>query len=364
MPSTILVDAREFRGGRLTGIGRVVAGLVDAIEDSGIAERIMLALSEDGELPPLLLGRSRIEKICLPPRFPWTEKRLAELARHADVFISPFPKLPIWKCHCPTIITVHDVLYLTHESYRRRTRGFYDRWRLVNALRRSDLTWFVSRSSRMETVKLVGFDGNCPKVRHSGIDAVFDSRPDSRDRDVLAGLDLHPGYIVVMGNGKPHKNLGIILKCSERLEREIVFAGVPEENRVYWRENETGSRVRWIRYIPDDALPALLRQAFCLAQPSTVEGYGFPPLEAMACGTPAVISDIPVLAETTGGHALKADPFSPDDWVRAFVKLEQADVYRERVKSGLAWTAPLKGRPAWNAHIGDIKTILGSSLSR
>ncbi len=82
----------------------------------------------------------------------------------------------------------------------------------------------------------------------------------------------------------------------------------------------------------------------------------------MACGTPAVVSDIPVLVETTGGNVLAVDPCSPDEWVRAFKKLEDESLYRRQVASGLEWVAPLKGRSAWEAHIDDIETILKPSL--
>ncbi len=359
MESAILVDARELKQGRLTGIGRVVVGLVDALEDSAVVDRIVLALSADGSLPSVLQGRSRIDTVFLPASLLRSEKRLADLTRKAKLFISPYPKLPLWGCHCPCINMVHDVFDLTHPLYRRRMRTRYDRWRLVRGLRRADLTWFVSQYSLDETIKEVGFSGNRPEIRYSGVEALFNARHDPQDVHILAGLNLEPGYIIAIGNGKPHKNLGVVLACAAKSRREIVFVGVPARNRQYWHDSNTGSRIRWLDFVPDQALPALLRQAFCLAQPSTAEGYGYPPLEAMACGTPAVVSDIPVLVETTGGHALAVDPYSPDEWGRAFLELEDESSYRRQVASGLEWTSSLKGRPAWSAHIEDIRHVIG-----
>ena len=72
--------------------------------------------------------------------------------------------------------------------------------------------------------------------------------------------------------------------------------------------------LKWIRHVEEQHLPALLRGAFCLVQPSLVEGYGYPPLEAMACGMPAIVSGIPVLMETTGNYALSAPPYDPAAW--------------------------------------------------
>lgn len=72
-----------------------------------------------------------------------------------------------------------------------------------------------------------------------------------------------------------------------------------------------GSEAVWVEHISDKELPVIVKEVFCLAQPSTLEGYGYPPLEAIACGVPAVVSDIPVLLETTGGNALTADADDP-----------------------------------------------------
>jgi len=205
---------------------------------------------------------------------------------------------------------------------------------------------------------LTGIAGNRPVIRYPAVETCFDERPDIQDQHVLAGLDLEPGYIIVTGNGLPHKNLGVLLACAEKLRRRIVFVGVPIRNRSYWHDAQAGTNSRWLDFVPDSDLPALMRQAFCLAQPSTAEGYGYPPLEAMACGTPAVVSDIPVLVETTGGCALTVDPHVPEEWLHAFEHLEDEDVHQRQAEKGLEFTAPLKGRPGWNGHIKDIESLL------
>ena len=108
----------------------------------------------------------------------------------------------------------------------------------------------------------------------------------------------------------------------------------------------------------EEDLPSIVRNAFCLAQPSTAEGYGYPPLESMACGVPAVISNIPVLMETTGGNALAADPYSPKTWLEAIEALENEEFHQNQADRGLHWIEPLRGRKGWEKHISDIEELL------
>ena len=173
--------------------------------------------------------------------------------------------------------------------------------------------------------------------------------------------ELLRGYILIVGNGLPHKNLGILLESSSHIKRKLAFVGVSKRNQAFWRSLHPEANAVWLDYVKDEDLPAILRNAFCLAQPSTAEGYGYPPMEAMACGVPAIISDIPVLLETTGGCALSADPTVTDAWVGAFEKLEDKAFYNVQVEKGLKWVKPFIGLNGWAGHVADIMEVIEGS---
>ncbi len=356
---TVLLDAREFIPGRFTGIGRVLEGLVDALLESEVVEKVILATYGPDVVPASLRNRGKTKVKSIPSSFLKSEKALSDLTKDGGkLYISPYPKLPLFGCHCSAINIVHDVLDLTHPSYRKRFKVIFDKLRLKLALRKATLTWYDSVWSMEETGKLVGFTGKNPRVRHLGIDERFRAEKGEDEGDILRRYDLRPGYILIVGNGLPHKNLGAILNIADILSRDLVFAGVSRRNQGYWKRLYPKARVRWIAYVEDRDLPALLRGAFCLAQPSTAEGYGYPPLEAMACGVPAVVSNIPVLRETTGGHAFYASPENPNEWFDNLKALEERDTYRRQVEKGLKWVEPLKGRKGWEKHVGDIEELM------
>ena len=359
MRHTIVVDGREFIPGRITGIGRVLSGLLRSLSDWDRCKKILLAVNLTEGVPQALKKDSRIRLTQLSASPLTFEKQLIALSRGgANLFISPYPKLPFLETHCPAVNIIHDVLYLKQTHCRGRIKRLLSVLRLKLALNRAALTWYDSKSSLTETQQLVGYTGKRPRVRYPGLDQKFRPVCEDNDQSVLQKYKLAPGYILVVGNGRPHKNLGVLLQIQSRLRRRLVLIGVSGLHKNSWQAAWPSARAVWIERIADDELPALMRAAFCLAQPSTAEGFGYPPLEAMACGTPAIVSSISVLCETTGGYALFADPNEPGDWLDALTALEKVSLYRSQATKGLRWTSTLRGKKAWNGYIEDISQVL------
>ena len=356
----MVLDAREFLRGKFTGIGRVLEGIVDALAESDFLEEVLLATYNADALPKKLQNRKKIQVEELPEAFISSERVLSSLCKKdCRVFISPYPKLPLFGCDCLAVNIVHDVLDLTHPAYEKRFKTHFDKLRLRKALKRADLTWYDSLWSMEETKKnLAGLSGKNPRVRYLAVDERFTPEREQNEEHILKKYDLQPGYILILGNGLPHKNLGILLRISNKFARKLVFVGVSRGNQDYWKKLHPGAEVQWIHYVGEEDLQSVIRGALCLAQPSTAEGYGYPPLEAMACGVPTVVSNIPILIETTGGNALSANPENPKEWLESFKALGDEDTYRMQVENGLKWVEPFRGRKGWEKHVSDIEGLI------
>lgn len=354
----LLVDAREFVPGRFTGIGRVLAGLAEALADSPAFSAVTLAASCPEAVPATLAARAKVSVRPVPAGFLRGEWAMSRLAAGHDVFLSPYPKLPLFGVRCRAVHIIHDVHNITHGAYAGTLRARFDRLRLGRALRRADMTWYDSEYSRAQTEALAGTDGRDARVRHPGLGS-FSCATRPGDEADLARLGLAPGYVLALGNGLPHKNLGVLLARAGEYGRPLVLAGCPPQARERWEREFPGAGAVWLGFLSDEDMKVVLRGAFCLVLPSQAEGYGYPPLEAMACGVPAVVSDIAVLREVCAGAALTVDPASPGDWVRAVGSLEDAAVREPLVRAGLRRAAELSGPAAWAPCVADMEELLG-----
>jgi alpha-1,3-rhamnosyl/mannosyltransferase len=160
--------------------------------------------------------------------------------------------------------------------------------------------------------------------------------------------DLPERYLLYVGSNKPHKNLPALVDAYARLgdTPPLLLAGTqdPRYPQVGRRVEQLGleNRVRILGAIPEEDLPALYGNALALVFPSLYEGFGLPPLEAMACGAPVACSDIPSLREAAGQAALWFDPSSPDSIASALEKILDDQELRAALRaSGLRRAAEL-----------------------
>lgn len=169
--------------------------------------------------------------------------------------------------------------------------------------------------------------------------------------------------IVVIGSSIPHKNVGLIIGMADRLAARglrVAVVGMSDA-RVFNAANpaakahKAGDNVAWLGRVSDDELAALLGDSMCLAFPSFVEGFGLPPLEAMAIGCPVVASDRASLPEICGDAALYASPDDADAWFDAFVRLHDAPDLRSRmIERGHARTAHFRWQDSADGYLAEM----------
>lgn len=335
----------RFLGQPVTGVQRYAEGIVRAL-DQHLAERHPLVrdlsvelLLPEGSTRELGLQHIATRRVPGGSGQVWEQLALARAVRGGLVSLCNTGPLRISR----QIVCIHDVnTRLCPQSYSWQFRALYRL--LVPALaRRAARVTTVSQFSRAQ---IAGF-GICGPDKVAVI-------PNGSEH-ALAWTPCHsrasaqaasPRTVVLLGSQAPHKNIGIILGLAPRLAalgvRIAVVGG--GNGKVFSGVEAAGSTaspgVIWLGRLADAELAALLRDSLCLAFPSLTEGFGLPPLEAMAIGVPVVSSDRASLPEICAHAALYASPEDPDAWFERITRLLNDAELRRRLQQA----GPLQAR--------------------
>jgi glycosyltransferase involved in cell wall biosynthesis len=247
----------------------------------------------------------------------------------ADLLHSPHYVRPLF-CAIPSVVTIHDCIHLLFPEYLpNRMAWRYAHFMIGRAVGRSRLVFTVSEASRRDILRFYpSTDPEKVLVVPNAIDPdlLEDPGPDERER-VRERYQIRGRFVLFVGNVKPHKNLERLIAAFARLRGEpgnedlkllIIGEDVSRYGSLRRTVEEAGVRqdVRFFGFVPDRTLAALYRMASVFAFPSLYEGFGLPPLEAMACGTPVVTSRLSSLPEVVGDAAVLVDPYSVEDIAR------------------------------------------------
>jgi len=279
------------------GSARAARGLRSALEARGDIELVPVAQPSGGG-GRVARGLMR-ELVWFPVQLPRRVRRLG-----VDVLHCPMPLAPALPHSTPTLIAVGDALPFERPEWFGRALVTHSRLVLAPALRRAAVILVPSAHTRERLLASVrGLDGERIRVTPWGIDERFSPGTATRDP-----------FLLTVGTLQPRKNLEAALGAFERLETTQRLAVVGARG---WRTDALQARlaaspakdrIDVLGHVSDAELVALYRDASCLIFPSRGEGFGFPPLEAMACGTPVVAAAAGSLPEVLGDAAPLVDP--------------------------------------------------------
>jgi alpha-1,3-rhamnosyl/mannosyltransferase len=258
---------------------------------------------------------------------------------HAPHYVLPFG-LP-----CPAVVSIHDVIHLVAPEYRGPKR-LYARTMIGHAVRAAARVITVSHASERDICRF--FPGAHAKIRVIGNGVEESFRPLPREESagwVAEAFAVKGPYLLFVGNPKGHKNLELLLQGFTRLARRypalsLVLVGGDERRRreLSRRLGRLGTAARTVLAGPVDQadLARLYAGAAAFVFPSRHEGFGLPPLEAMACGAPVACSSSASLPEVLGPAALYFSPESVDSLVGAVCRILDDEPLRDRlVRLGL-----------------------------
>lgn len=281
----------------------------------------------------------------------WTHFRLsAEMMFHPpDVLFVPAHVLPI--IHPRSVVTVMDLGHLHYpEAYRRRDRLYLD-WSTRWNVRQADHLIAISQATRNDLIRHCVADSAKITVVYPGIDdAAFVSQGMGHIQEVKAKYGLPDSYLLYIGILHPRKNLVRLIRAfGQMLGAWPMEAGEPPSlvlagkkgwlyDQIFDEVSALGleGRVIFTDYVPQSHLLPLLSGAKAFVFPSLFEGFGFPILEAMACGVPVVTSRASCLPEVAGDAALLVDPYNETELAHAMMKaLTESALRANLIERGL-----------------------------
>jgi glycosyltransferase involved in cell wall biosynthesis len=262
----------------------------------------------------------------------------------ADLLHSPHYVVPVL-AGCRVVTTIHDCIHLLFPQYLpNRLASVYAKWMMGWAIRKSSLVFTVSEASRADILRFYPWtDPDKVLVVPNAIDnAILEAPGEEEMERVRERYQVRGRFLLYAGNVKPHKNLerliaafGLLKQRVDQEDLKLLIIGHEVGHYASLRRSveAAGVRqdVRFFGFVPDGTLAALYRLASVFAFPSLYEGFGLPPLEAMACGTPVVTSRLSSLPEVVGEAAVLVDPYSVEDIAAGLARALTDQPLRERL---------------------------------
>lgn len=297
------------------------AGVVRYINDLGLALDRLPDIDLVRFAAPIEAAGGRLQKAVGHASrrlvyYPWLLKRQAG---RSDVSLihCPAPHVP-QGLDVPLVMTIHDMLPWRYPEYFSRREVLRHKVVARQGAQRSERIIVGSEYTAEEVVDLLGISRDKISVTRLGLDLRF--QPVESTPMWLARRFGIPGrFVLATGTREPHKGLVGLVRAFERFQLEhpeytlVVVGSRPAPGSAIEQAlNRSTARIVRAGFVSDEELVRLYGSAACFAFPSLYEGFGFPPIEAMACGCPVITSDRASLPETVGDAALRVDPTDPD----------------------------------------------------
>ena len=329
---TILLDARAIAS-PLHGIARYGWNLIRAYaaEPGPFRFHVILGpgpLPGDFAPPPPMT----VERVSVAPYGIAEQLRMpAALARvRCDLNHTLTYTAPLAQRH-PLVLSIFDLIHLRYPEEYSRIHPLYYRLVVRRLVRSARAVVTLSEASKRDLVALLDADPERVHVTPLAAEARFAPQPPEAIARVRAEHDIAAPALLHLSNYRRHKNAEGVARAFARLRREgsaasLVLAGNPPPAFRAWLAREgLDDGVRVLGHVDDADLPALYAGARAFVFPSRCEGFGLPPLEAMACGTPAIVSNVSSLPEVVGDAALLVDPEDPEALAGAMADLLSSD---------------------------------------
>ena len=338
------IDARLY-GTHGRGIGRYITSIIRELESMDTHNEYVVFVSKQSnrEYQP---RNSRFTKILADCRWYSLKEQVVMpiLIRRANISLMWFPHFNVPFCyHKPCIVTIHDLILHHFSDERATTRNWaiyaLKRWAYFlicrNAIQQAKTVIAVSEYTKQDIINFYPSTKHKIKTIYEGVD-VLPLPDETQQEQIVHTYGITKPFCLYVGAAYPHKNLKTAINgfmqfqklCSQN-QKQYMFVIVGQKDyfhrqlamwfRATYPHNQDA--VRWIGYVPDQELAVLYHLSYALLYPSLYEGFGLPPVEAIAYGCPVVASNCSSLPEILTDNAMFVNPHSSEDICHALTAI-------------------------------------------
>ncbi|MGB2600100.1 MAG: glycosyltransferase [Candidatus Omnitrophota bacterium] len=375
------IDVREFRKGSYTGLRTIMRDFLFNAGGSKKHEFVFFGNQHtDLESLPGPGKKVVVEELNT---FFWDQFQLPVALRRegVELFFTPYIKTPFWRA-CPYVNTVADLIPFVAPSYkgiRAVLIKIYFFLYIFISSRKAVRVITISNYSKKKISEVFGLDAAKIKVVYPSAGEPVSAGPKEAGNEFIDRYDLEKPYFLYLGNFKPHKNLSNLIAAFDLLPQEVkdshrLFlvggsgSNVTETERVIADRGLSGRIIPVAGGLSDSEISIFMKKASVFVFPSLVEGFGIPPVEAMAAGVPVASSDLLPMTEVLGDAALFFDPREPKSITKTILKLAKEEkVRKECIERGLKRASMFKSENMSQKIMdiledaGEEKTLLVSS---
>jgi glycosyltransferase involved in cell wall biosynthesis len=314
-----------------SGIQTHLVGLLKAISDVRCTHEIIVLVDPNQSLPEILTS-SPIEVIGIRPptgkvlgRLFWDHVAVGHTCQRQgiDALYAPAHVRPLF-APCPVVVVIYDMMYHRFPQYWGWSDRSYFRTAVSLLTPRAARIVATSRSTKQDILSLLPVDEQKVEVVYPGVPEGFKPVSDARSREVRDRYGLTKPFILFVGSFHPRKNLVGLLDAFDEIvdtiPHDLVIIGSRWGDKAVLERIQKGSlapRVRLVGFVRRADLPLFYNEADVFVFPSLYEGFGFPVLEAMACGCPTITTDVSSLPEVAGDAAILVPPNTQQDLAQA-----------------------------------------------
>jgi len=244
------------------------------------------------------------------------------------------------------VITVHDLIPLVFPQTRPYRVFLIYKYLLPRTLRKADKIIAVSNSTKSDLIKFFNLPSEKIEVIYEAADERFKVLIDDDVRDIKQKYNLTFPFILYVSGLAPHKNLITLIKAFHKVKPKGIDHKLVITGKKRWKYKEIFDSIDALHlqddviftgYVPDEDLPGLYNAADLFVYPSLYEGFGLPPLEAMACGCPVIVSNTSSLSEVVGDSGILFDPYDVEELADCILNVLKNIKFKEKmIKKGLS----------------------------